>query len=847
MSNLIADPIADPIASALDNCRRMWYTVFNIQHSHKGNLTMSNWTSSAKFAGAPYFYGASKITVPVGTTVNLKSGLFRLMAHDVYDGDITHKISASATSVDTSTLGTTEIRYDVTNSRGTSSSIVVQVIAAECEKIIVERLVFCHPKQDLANIEIPSPRRANKHCSQHLGIYMPPHSSFDIRVLEAEEDLNLMSYACYASMNIHTVLPQNGERVTITLEDGVRGHDDEHHPEMGRVVMIKSPRSDNCHCKVEITYSLVGEGKVMGLDYFHYGDTNQDEFLQNWTEERTYAIIANNYIMLMIPWNDRDELIGNTERNFKHNDIHEIFAYYEFLVTNYNRLYGLCIDTDVKHNRLVHTRFWVIPQSHGPGWAYYGGDHIAMSTKNLKGKPTSGGYTVYPYLHKDWTSLHELGHGYDSNFSGSKEHGMGEVTNNIFSHIVKQKYTTDPKYMWYFDYGKETIESLEEKTFAVANGHFVAGFRERLFMIVSMLEATGQVDKVWAAAHSLNRETATRGENWMLADLFAQAAFDVTGLNMTPYLHHIGLYPKQEVRDAVKAGRTPYFAHLLTAFPKPVEITEGVAVRANSYASNNSKPENIFSKISAEWHSRYDGGGKGTTAFPFFLEFDFGSEVELAGLELTTRSASLNGRFQAGKITVHPSTGDTWPGGEDFLPMDSEWSEVAPLPVAPISPATPITQEIQFGQPVKTRFLRFEITDGHGGHATLGFFRPLYHGVEEEEVVEEEVSPVSSEEIMAKEGLLGRWSAVFPCAERGLTASAVLEICDPAALSDKTILVKDGTTTVCETTIDSGEVVTAALPVGAYTLEIAGATIKNPYLIVRSIGENRHHIDISGE
>ena len=39
---------------------------------------IGGWESSAAYADAPYFYGATRIIVPVGTDVDLKSGLFRL-------------------------------------------------------------------------------------------------------------------------------------------------------------------------------------------------------------------------------------------------------------------------------------------------------------------------------------------------------------------------------------------------------------------------------------------------------------------------------------------------------------------------------------------------------------------------------------------------------------------------------------------------------------------------------------------------------------------------------------------------------------------------------------------------
>ena len=64
----------------------------------------------------------------------------------------------------------------------------------------------------------------------------------------------------------------------------------------------------------------------------------------------------------------------------------------------------------------------------GAGLAYYSGDHSAFNGDNLGS-----------YLYKDWTSLHEFGHGYEGAIANQENSFVG-TTNNIMGYYFEPTY-----------------------------------------------------------------------------------------------------------------------------------------------------------------------------------------------------------------------------------------------------------------------------------------------------------------------------------------------------------------------------------------------------------------------
>lgn len=91
---------------------------------------------------APIFYGATKITLEIGSidSFNVKDTRFRIFAKDFEDGDLTDKITHTGT-VDVHKAGTYYITYRVTDSHGNEATIKVPVIVKEPEKVVSDEEV----------------------------------------------------------------------------------------------------------------------------------------------------------------------------------------------------------------------------------------------------------------------------------------------------------------------------------------------------------------------------------------------------------------------------------------------------------------------------------------------------------------------------------------------------------------------------------------------------------------------------------------------------------------------------------------------------------------------------------
>jgi len=543
------------------------------------------WRSSANYAGAPYFYGATSITVPIGTPVDLTTGIFRLMAHDVFDGDITHLLTRSQNIVDTGHAGTTAVHYSVTNSRGTTTTRTVYVTAEMRNDLVIERVVHSMPHADTLASQSSGQSRGNNHCRQHLGIYMPPHSSFQIRFLDGPPDtisnvtFTISNLSAFWGENAITYFSRHGSPsvthdglvsiayggiATISHGAGITAHG-RSEPNIGRVPMIMTPWNDHGHFSIEVTFTLTGPGSVRGLDYFHYGDTNQEEFIANWTQERSLAVISGSAATILVPRVDRHLLTGTAGRDPVRamGSINEILGFYNHVAYYYNKWNGFYLQAENPVHRLVNSRFLVVPAYGGPGFAFAGAGSVGFSD-----------LTVWAYLYRDWVVLHEIGHLFDGNMTRSREVNLLEIVTNVPAHFMQRTFE-NPNRLWlYENSGSQPRIALENRTVAQTNGTFPSGYREGLFLIMNMLETSGNEYAAWARIRSMDRElmdpapTSVGGprQEWPLADLFALSIFEVSGLNMVPYLEWIGFSPSNNIRAQIFASgaRIPYFLFPLT-------------------------------------------------------------------------------------------------------------------------------------------------------------------------------------------------------------------------------------------------------------------------------------------
>ena len=337
----------------------------------------------------------------------------------------------------------------------------------------------------------------------------------------------------------------------------------------GRIPFIRTPRSNNIRTvDIDVEFS----GNVRTLDFFNYGDDDNAAFMQRWTSSQNrYALLQNNVITMMLDWDDRELNYGSGGVNHRqlvlNSRINDLLKYYENLTAQFNRFHGLDINSQNPHHRLIHTRFLIAPQLNGFGYAFYGADDVTgMNGSRI------GSYLNFPAMVplttqaisglSFWVSLHEIGHGYDGNFSGGKEVGLGEIANNILSHFYQANHfdftsANDRRWSWLFDYGNAaaTSSALDARAITRRTGNlsnFAAEpnrFRDNLFILVNMYANGSPMtdietpQKIYAAAQRLNREMHVQGQNWSLANLNAKAFSDAANTNIVPYMEAFGFGP----------------------------------------------------------------------------------------------------------------------------------------------------------------------------------------------------------------------------------------------------------------------------------------------------------------
>ena len=209
--------------------------IFNVAINILGNIayaTTNNTKEEKKNSdsywsreNAPVFYGATKITLKKGIIdeFNILDSRFRIFASDFEDGDLTPSIIASGEDfVKVDEEGEYEITYTVTDSHQNKTTLVVPVIVTDDEnaKINVERTLYTIPS--VWNMDLAEFSRNNYGDRQMLGVFLEANQSIKVRVLSAENNINVAFLNNDSHQETSTNIPTTGEWVTLeNIKEGV--------------------------------------------------------------------------------------------------------------------------------------------------------------------------------------------------------------------------------------------------------------------------------------------------------------------------------------------------------------------------------------------------------------------------------------------------------------------------------------------------------------------------------------------------------------------------------------------------------------------------------------------------
>ncbi|MBO0573704.1 enhancing factor [Clostridium botulinum] len=254
---------------------------------------------------------------------------------------------------------------------------------------------------------------------------------------------------------------------------------------------------------------------------------NEQSFFNEWDKASApFALVTDDYFQLLVP--QKDKVYMKNMKDFS--SIDQLILYYREIFEYYNKLAGISFNTNVQTDKNVPNKYFIKADKSGPGGGYYGGNHTAETSDSVASF----------WLSKGWGALHEIGHGYQDDFT------RGEVWNNIYAHSLQKK---DPDVNiftsgWLYDYGrKDSVDNNVNKLWHQDKAAFNTwGLREQLYGYVLLKDKAG--DASFTHFNQEYRKLAnTPGFNtsdYKQFDLLSKYYGEISKLDFTPVIESFG-------------------------------------------------------------------------------------------------------------------------------------------------------------------------------------------------------------------------------------------------------------------------------------------------------------------
>ncbi|ACO84629.1 putative mucin/carbohydrate-binding domain-containing protein [Clostridium botulinum] len=254
---------------------------------------------------------------------------------------------------------------------------------------------------------------------------------------------------------------------------------------------------------------------------------NEQSFFNEWDKAAApFALVKDDYFQLLVP--QKDKAYMKNMKDFS--SIDQLILYYREIFEYYNKLAGISFNTNVQTDKNVPNKYFIKADKSGPGGGYYGGNHTAETSDSVASF----------WLTKGWGALHEIGHGYQDDFT------RGEVWNNIYAHSLQKKDSDVDifKNGWLYDYGKKdavdyNVNKLWHQDKAAFN---TWGLREQLYGYVLMKDKAGD-DSFTHFNQEYRKLANTSGFNtsdYKQFDLISKCYGEISKLDFTPVIESFG-------------------------------------------------------------------------------------------------------------------------------------------------------------------------------------------------------------------------------------------------------------------------------------------------------------------
>ncbi|MHB7979187.1 enhancing factor [Clostridium sporogenes] len=254
---------------------------------------------------------------------------------------------------------------------------------------------------------------------------------------------------------------------------------------------------------------------------------DQQSFFSKWDKASApFALVTDDYFQLLVP--QKDKVYMKNMKDFS--SIDKLILYYREIFEYYNKLAGISFNTNVQTDKNVPNKYFIKADKSGPGGGYYGGNHTVETSDSVASF----------WLTKGWGALHEIGHGYQDDFT------RGEVWNNIYAHSLQKKDSDVDIFTsgWLYDYGrKDSVDNNVNKLWHQDKAAFNTwGLREQLYEYVLLKDKAG--DASFTHFNKEYRKLAnTPGFNtsdYKQFDLISKYYGEISKLDFTPVIESFG-------------------------------------------------------------------------------------------------------------------------------------------------------------------------------------------------------------------------------------------------------------------------------------------------------------------
>ena len=363
------------------------------------------------------------------------------------------------------------------------------------------------------------------------------------------------------------------------------------------VPFIRTPRintSDKISCNVKI------QGSYSDLPIFSYTNSNQNNFMNQWKREDSYALVQGNGFQILLPA-DAQSYVENMDKaplgyNAKgqpkpvpqgqkyicHNLMDVLHFYDDVLYPTYNTIAGLLPNANEEYNKLVPGKYFYTVNIKGAGGGSYGSSKTEVSSCN---DPA--------WLQPNWLLFHETGHGYQTREMKIGSEYTVEVSNNIlgnymYYHVLFNGNSQGADtYSWNYMGGrganKERMETSIHDILVKNNWSWDQilphnggrGKHVGLVLLQDMVEK--MTYKGWTKVYNMDRqqlyaakqhkEKDLDGKLLNLWDLITKAAVD-SGYDYTAIMNEIGKAPCPSISQEVQQNQNKVVNFLWYLMPK---------------------------------------------------------------------------------------------------------------------------------------------------------------------------------------------------------------------------------------------------------------------------------------